>query len=287
MPHFNTYLVDHNELAPHQDVKILSAGKVNEIIDHHKEEMMFKNFKLHVRNIQPVASCATLVFDYLCKHYITCTLMCSKNDDYKKNMNLWMKLLLGPILLDTINGEGPMTTNKDLKAIKTITTELEVHQAIIYDLLVKERYNVSDFTPNELLRMDFKQYETMDLKWGISSVRMGFTEWMTTKNIRISLEFAHDEIGNFMAINGVHYHVIMFSTQDGKKKHIAIGDNVIAVDDVWKHCKSSLELTLSRFYATSIGLTFTVYTQENTNATRKQVYPAFRSWLEEKLEKTK
>lgn len=272
-------------MASHQDVKILSSGKVNEIVDHHPEEKMFKNYKLHVRNIQPVASCATLILDYLCKQYVACTSM-SKNDipklsdDYRKNMDLWMKLLLGPILLDTNNGKGPVT-NQDLEAIKTITTQLRVHQTVIYELLIKERYNGSSFNTNELLRMDFKQYETKDLKWGISSVRMGFTEWMK-KKMNDSLEFAQDEIGDFMALRGIHYHVIMFSTQDGKQKHIAIGDNIIAVDDVWKHCKS-LELTLKRFYATSIGLMFTVYTQGNINATRKQIYPAFRSWLEEKL----
>ena len=203
---FNTYLVDHNELASHQDVKILSAGKVNEIIDHHTEEKMFKTHSLYLRNIQPVASCATLVFDYIYKHY-NITLMSNKNDtpklpdDYKKNTNLWMKLLLGPILLDTNNGRGPIT-KKDQEAMKSILSHLRIHQAMAYNLLVKERYNVSNFTTNELLRMDFKQYETMDLKWGISSVRMGFIEWI--KKMRNSLEFAHDEIGNLSIVYSLH-----------------------------------------------------------------------------------
>ncbi len=111
---------------------------------------------------------------------------------------------------------------------------------------------------------------------------MGFDEWMKSK-MHDSLEFAQDEIGNFMALRGIHYHVIMFSTRDGKQKHIAIGDNVIVVDDIWKHCKS-LDLSLKRFFALPIGLTFTVYAQGNVSATRKQIYPAFCSWLEEKLQ---
>ncbi len=162
--------MDHNELAPHQDVKILSAGKVMEIVDHHPEGKMFKHQPLRVKDIQPVGSCATLVLSYLCKHYITNIIMRNRkepklSDDYTKNMNLWMKLLLGPILLDTNNGVGPVT-KQDLEAIKTITKQLRIHSTMAYELLVKERYNVSTFNTNELLRMDFKQYETKDLKWG-------------------------------------------------------------------------------------------------------------------------
>ena len=79
-------LVDHNALAPSQ---AHLEDAVSEIIDHHCDEKRFQGIERRV--IEPVGSCATLVAEMIL-------------DEAPELLDTRLaRLLLGPILLDTVN----------------------------------------------------------------------------------------------------------------------------------------------------------------------------------------
>lgn len=103
--------------------------------------------------------------------------------------NEWLKLLLGPILIDTHNGDTKKTaTSRDIATIQQIQDVIGPHDTeTLYRTLMKERFDVSRFSDDELLRMDYKQYlfssfssnpkNNINLAWGIASLKQGIMSY--------------------------------------------------------------------------------------------------------------
>ncbi|KAJ3409935.1 Exopolyphosphatase [Chytridiales sp. JEL 0842] len=177
-------LTDHNKLPPSLECY---ADRVEGIIDHHKDEKM--HLDAAVRIIEPVGSATSLVVRE-----------CAKLEDDSEFLDEELcKLLLAPVLLDTINLQPEMqrVTPTDTFAaerllnmlVSAIDEEVELcmsgesdRQRKSYtDSFFKElqdaKFDCSSLTSLDLLRKDYKETQTPSLKFGISTVGWNMQAW--------------------------------------------------------------------------------------------------------------
>lgn len=156
-------LIDHNKLASSQE---RYEGSVVEIIDHHDDEGLYP--KIEHRTIEPVGSAATLVAEKILQN---------REELIDEGTG---KLLLGTILLDTVNlhPEAKRATPKDEKIAGRLLTKTGATQKKLFDKLQFEKFNVSALGTYDLLRKDYKEWQMGAIKCGISSVLMPLKQWI-------------------------------------------------------------------------------------------------------------
>ncbi len=156
-------LIDHNVLSRQQQS---FSEAVTEIIDHHNDENNFDNLSKKV--IEPVGSCATLVASEVFAH---------RPEMIGKGI---AKLLLGTILLDTVNldPEAKRVTDKDSQIAKDLLLHVTEEQDDIFNTLQFEKFNVESLSSSDLLRKDYKEWEVGEIKFGISSVLLPVEKWI-------------------------------------------------------------------------------------------------------------
>ncbi len=156
-------LVDHNKLAASQNQL---EGLVEEIIDHHQDEGLYPEVK--DRTIEPVGSAATLVADKILK------------DRAELIDEGTAKLLLGTILLDTVNldPEARRVTPKDEEVAAQLLALTGIDKKQLFDKLQFEKFNVSSLGTYDLLRKDCKEWQMGSIKCGIGSVLMALKAWI-------------------------------------------------------------------------------------------------------------
>ncbi len=159
----NLVLVDHNVpgagLAPYEK-------NLKEILDHHADEKKYPSDV--TSDIRPVGSAATIVAERFVK-----------NSKEKIDSDVG-KLLLGTILLDTVNldADAGRVTGDDDKAAKELMTITGLEQKALFDKLQFEKFNVSSLGSYDLLRKDYKEWQLGDVKCGIGSVLMPALDWI-------------------------------------------------------------------------------------------------------------
>ncbi|TPX70342.1 inorganic diphosphatase [Spizellomyces sp. 'palustris'] len=165
-------LVDHNRLSPSLEK---FAGHVTGVLDHHKDEGC--NLEANPRMIAPVGSATTLIVEEWAK-YLTV------NGTVQPNVlePELARLLLGPILLDTVNlqVEYGRTTERDKQAVEFLLPFVrgakmsdEDNRAFVdqlYNGLHKAKFSVSNLTSYDLLRKDYKEWIIGPFRLGISSI---------------------------------------------------------------------------------------------------------------------
>lgn len=167
-------LVDHNKLASSQsDYQDL----VKAILDHHEDEGLYP--QVASRTIEPVGSAASLVAEKILQ---------DKPDLIDEGTG---KLLLGTILLDTVNldPEAKRVTPKDEEIAGVLLKRIGADQKALFDKLQFEKFNVSSLGTYDLLRKDYKEWQMGSVKCGIGSVRMPLKAWIE-KDPDISEGFA-------------------------------------------------------------------------------------------------
>lgn len=143
-------LLDHNKLAAHQ--KHLGDA-VEEIIDHHNNENLYQETTLH-RVVEPVGSATTLVALELL------------HPETEKCLSLLdaalARLLMGPILLDTINfaSDAVRFNEKDTRAFDELKqlAGSDYSAQVLFDKLQEEKFNVASLSSYDLLRKDYKKF---------------------------------------------------------------------------------------------------------------------------------
>lgn len=179
-------LIDHNKLASHQ--KHL-ADAVEEIVDHHNNEHLYASSVVR-RVVEPVGSAATLV---------ALELLEAHSDDASAvvlDAGL-ARLLMGPILLDTVNfaADSARFNEKDTRAYEALKQiiaaagegEGQSPQAL-FDKLQAEKFNVASLSSRDLLRKDYKEFHLhisggkRSVKLGISSVGQSIEAWAANES---------------------------------------------------------------------------------------------------------
>lgn len=166
-------LVDHNTLSARQAGL---AGSVAGIIDHHDDGGLF--LQAEKRIVEPVGSCATLVAEEIL----------SRRPDMLDAGTA--KLLLGTILLDTVNLDptAKRATERDAAAVSRLAAVVKEDTGKLFEKLQAEKFNVASLDSNDLLRKDYKQWKMGNAAVGVSSVLMPVAAWLK-KDARLETAF--------------------------------------------------------------------------------------------------
>lgn len=154
-PKTEVILVDHNE-AP-QSVDGIKEAKIIQVVDHHK----FANFETD----EPVKINADIVG-------CSCTII---YELYKQEGVIPPKeiagIMMSAILSDTLLFKSPTCTEKDIKAVKELSkiSGIEDFESYGMEMLIAGT-SLSDKTPEEILKLDGKEFEIMGKKVSISQV---------------------------------------------------------------------------------------------------------------------
>jgi exopolyphosphatase len=167
-------LVDHNKLAP--ALAGLDA-EVEEIVDHHADEKLYPHAKQ--RQIEPVGSAATLVAERI---------LAAAADRLEP---AHAKLLLGTILLDTVNldPQAKRVTPRDSAAAEELIGRCGADREALFKRLQFEKFNVAALDSFDLLRKDYKEYTAGSTRYGMSSVLISSAAW-AAKDPRLAAEMA-------------------------------------------------------------------------------------------------
>lgn len=323
-------LVDANNLGPrfHDDTLVTqNEDTVVGIIDHHEDLGLFKNAK--PRWIQvPTGSCASLVTE----HFYP-SIRESKGRNIPKEL---ADLLISAIVIDTDNvkpapkGKAvdtdvsaishliPLSSfSSSTPTIKTASVESTTTSqsgdsdstqvlASWHKLLAEKKYDLSPLQGRDLLRRDYKEYEsdTKHIRSGLSSVPMALKEWLSRPEINNQWEKILIEMENWgkernLDIVGV---LTSYFTQkkDGTTKKgreelylfIERQDSPVSIEQLYSvfgHLEKDDTLELAELKIGNPAFpkdsewqrrVFS-YEQKQTRATRKQVAPALKKAIEQ------
>ncbi len=157
-------LIDHNDLAPSQSHL---KDAVVEIIDHHVDEKQFRNIGHRV--IEPVGSCATLVAEHI---------LDTSPELLDKHL---VKLLFGPILLDTVNLDPSKgrCTEKDISIASRLLKLGPLSRTKLFEQLMEKRSDLSSLNPHDLMIRDVKIWTVNEFHFGISVIPVKVEPWLT------------------------------------------------------------------------------------------------------------
>ncbi|XP_073239283.1 exopolyphosphatase PRUNE1-like [Porites lutea] len=260
-------LVDHNVLVQAQ--KYLETAVI-EILDHHRD-MWPAELKVN-KTIELVGSCCTLVAEKLLAVDILDNMMCS--------------LLLGTILLDTINLDprAGKTTDKDEQIVSRLMEQHPVAVDELYVGLSKAKFDVSAISTPDLLRKDYKALpndSSEALSVSISAVSgLSLQEFFSRAQVQHHImEYCESSCLDVLVIMFVYFGD---GLNEPPSKQLAVcGPNQDASGQIGDYLCTSAELKLKQ-RSESYENCF-VYDQENVKATRKDVFPLVHAFLQNKL----
>lgn len=257
---FSLILVDHNRLSGTQQVYIDNGyANVFEIIDHHEDE---KRYTVEKRIIEPVGSTCTLIAEIILKTEIP-------------SLDVAI-LLLGTILIDTQNLDiNFKAKDKDIeigKKLMKICSFSEQERDDLYCNLVKERFSVDSLSSQDLLRADYKEYFTNGVKYGISSVKLGYDDCVAKDTLFPT------EIIQFRKTNHLDLFIVMTASLKFDKFERSL---VVCCLDLRESLEKYLCLSDIHLIEVKRHEEITVYQQKNIQASRKQVQPLIDLFLKE------
>lgn len=282
-------LVDHNKLLP-----VFGSARVTAIIDHHADEGAHGDAK--PRLIEATGSCSSLVATHFEKAGVQANAIPPELAD----------LLISAILIDTNLKPAPegKATQTDMQAVDfllsagalSIASDAKLALADRAADLRKTKSDVAWLSMNDLLRRDYKEYETNGVKYGLATIPLSLstllsksenqaTGWSLLE--RAALEFENDRgldmlgvltsfrrksaKGNSKAARELLFH--FKQERLGVVKDAITGSETLQTE-AWKaHSSNAPDFALD-------GANWFLCTQGNTRATRKQVAPIVREALE-------
>lgn len=147
-------LVDHNEFS--QSAKGVEKAKIIEILDHHKVNFQYSE-PIKFTTL-PLGSTNSIIYNLNKKHNI------------KINKNM-AGIMLSAILDDTVITKSPTCTEIDKKIIKELSKLAKIDNWKKYGIeMFKIKSNVSDKTAQEIIKLDFKDFNFKAGKFGIGQI---------------------------------------------------------------------------------------------------------------------
>lgn len=166
-------LVDHNQLSR---VWAPYGNKVTIILDHHENEHLYPHAAQ--KEIAPVGSTATLVAEQWITH-------CPDLIDAHLALLLGGTLLLDTVNLDTSAGR---VTPRDEKMAAILMRSCPLEQAHYFERIQKAKFNIAHLGTFDLLRRDYKQFQSGKISWGIASLLLPLAQW-GEKDTKLCLGF--------------------------------------------------------------------------------------------------
>lgn len=202
-------LVDHNEVT--QSIENIENAKILKVIDHHT--MNFKApYQLYYRT-EPVGCTATVLYK----------LYKENNIEVTKKIAI---LCLSSIISDTLLFKSPTCTEEDIKVAKELEkiAGIDIQE---YGLeMLKAGTDLADFTEQELVNLDAKEFEKDKTSFVIAQVN--------TVNIEDVLKRQKDlesAINSEIEKRGIHLFVLAITDiLNSNSEIIALGKRIDAVE---------------------------------------------------------
>ncbi len=170
-------LVDHNQ--PKIDW-IGYSFKISAIIDHHKDAGLFQN--VSPRIIRTVGSTATLIAEEFMRHSV----------HIERDV---ASLLLAAIILDTQNLSPQLkkATAADGDAVTALLALAPLDREALFQELQRKRFAIDGMSGSELLRRDYKEYQSGNTRYGIAVICRDLTGLLTRDHNFITAVEQHRE----------------------------------------------------------------------------------------------
>lgn len=147
-------LVDHNEFT--QSVNGIEKAKIQKVIDHHRI-CGFQTAEPLFYMAEPVGCTSTILFEIY------------KTNNIEINPTI-AGLMLSAIISDTLLLKSPTTTIKDIKAVEELAKIANVDYKTYGLDMLKAGTDLSDFSAEELLKIDAKSVDMNGNKVKIAQV---------------------------------------------------------------------------------------------------------------------
>ncbi|MCP3877139.1 MAG: hypothetical protein GY701_01910 [Sulfitobacter sp.] len=258
-------LVDHNILSADQEKY---ADAVEAIIDHHPDGGLYGQAK--PRRIEPVGSAATLVAEAMLSDRPALIDAGSAT------------LLLGTILLDTVNLDpaANRVTAKD-QAIAARLSEIAGSDADgLFTILEAEKFNVFALGTGDLLRKDYKAWDTPSGTYGMSTVLTSLEDWIAKDPGLVA------GLDAFLRSRGLVCLLAMMAYTDGGgafRRELAVyaPDPALAASLTAMLKAGALGLTRIRPAGLAVPDKAMFYNQENTSISRKKLQPRLHRFFDD------
>ena len=200
-------LVDHNEFA--QSIDNIENAHIQCVIDHHR----IANFETK----EPLY--------YLAKPY-GCTSTILFEEFKSANMTIEKKeaiLMLSAIISDTLLLKSPTTTEHDKKALEELAKLANINVNEYGLNMLKAGTDLSDFTPNELINIDSKEFTNGDFKFQVAQVNTACIE-----DILKNKDAIQKAITDFMNQNNSNLFVLLITDiLNSNSQAIVLGDTAV------------------------------------------------------------
>ncbi len=183
-------LVDHNEIV--QAAEGVSEANIIEVLDHHKIDFHYSD-PITFRSLPWGASCTIIAQDFF-----------AHNLEPNKNT---AGLMLSAILVDTVITKSPTCTDMDRQIIEKLAKIAEIEDWKQFGMeLFKIRSSVNELSAIDIIKGDFKDFQTQVGKLGIGQV-----ETVDLNEFKDREEELIQELGKIK--NSENYHtVVLFIT---------------------------------------------------------------------------
>ncbi|XP_026464366.1 exopolyphosphatase PRUNE1-like [Ctenocephalides felis] len=266
---FEITLVDHHILSEYW---IPFSSKVKEILDHRPKDPSWMWDSSVQDKIQMVGSCATLVANEIFQN----------QNVHNKDFQMLAKLLHATILLDTVNfsKSADRARELDVKIIERLETVLNVspedlleYRSKIFNDLTKARTDISKLTPIQILHKDMKK---------LGQIPISGMPILIEKYLEIA--GSHEAILEMCELNSTDIIILMGMQIDGTMVTRDLGiysrnyaEEINEIICTLKNNKNP-DLLLQEKNSRLNGLT--LFSQGNTKATRKHIYPILKKIME-------
>ena len=259
-------LVDHNILAADQEQY---ADAVDAIIDHHADGGFCP--QASPRTIEPVGSDATLVAEAMLR---------DRPDLIDAGSAM---LLLGTILLDTVNLDpaAKRVTAKDKDMAARLGEVAGSNADDLFATLQAEKFNVSALGTGDMLRKDYKAWDTPSGTYGMSTVLTSLEDWIAKDPGLVA------GLNTFLRSRGLVCLLAMMAYTNARgdfcrELAVYVPDSVLAADLTATLEASDLRLTRIRLADLKDPEQVMLFTQQNTSMSRKKLQPLLHQFFSDR-----
>lgn len=186
-------LVDHNE--PQQSVSDIKDVTVTHVVDHHRIAGFETNFPIYYR-AEPVGCTSTILTTMFEEHGIELP-------------NRLAGLMLSAIISDTLLFKSPTTTDRDIHAVKILSSIANVDYESYGIQMLKSGTNLDSKTDADLVSSDAKSFK------------------MASKNIRIDQINTVDLNDILIRENGLKKAMALEATKEGYDLFLVLVTNIL------------------------------------------------------------
>jgi manganese-dependent inorganic pyrophosphatase len=167
-------LVDHNEMS--QAVAGADQVTITAIIDHHRLGALSTSQPILFVN-EPVGSTCTIIAELF------------RRDGHAPSPEI-AGVLMGGIISDTLNLQGPTTTAKDASLLGWLSRLAGVDPKELADLIFGSGSIILSQPPEAVVRADYKLYEEADVRFAVAQIEeLGFGNfWPRAQTLLAALE---------------------------------------------------------------------------------------------------